>query len=153
MKKCFKCGLEKERSLFYKHPMMGDGLLGKCIECTKVDVANRIALKRNDRDWVAKERARCRLKSCKRRMDGKATKTNEESKRQWMLRNAHKKTAQNKARRARMTGVITQKFTCEDCGKQNCKLHMHHEDYSKPLDVVFLCTTCHGKRHWKDRVK
>ncbi len=96
MKKCFKCGSYKDKSMFYKHPMMGDGLLGKCIECTKIDVKNRIASKRNDREWVAKERARCRLKSSKSRMDGRDTKTSEESKRQWMLRNAHKISAQHK---------------------------------------------------------
>ncbi len=38
MKTCFKCGVAKERSEFYAHKMMSDGLLGKCKECTKRDV-------------------------------------------------------------------------------------------------------------------
>lgn len=34
---------------------------------------------------------------------------------------------------------------CERCGKQST--HRHHEDYSKPLEVVYLCSRCHKQRH------
>ncbi len=40
---------------------------------------------------------------------------------------------------------------CEGCGKKK-KLDAHHEDYSKPEKVNFLCRSCHNKRHfalWK----
>jgi hypothetical protein len=41
MKVCFKCGESKERTEFYAHLRMGDGLLGKCKACTKRDVSAR----------------------------------------------------------------------------------------------------------------
>jgi len=41
MKKCFKCGIKKDLSCFYKHSGMLDGRLGKCIDCAKKDVAER----------------------------------------------------------------------------------------------------------------
>ncbi len=26
-------------------------------------------------------------------------------------------------------------------------VHAHHESYAKPLEVIWLCQTCHGERH------
>jgi hypothetical protein len=43
MKSCFKCGIEKEITEFYKHKQMSDGHLNKCKYCTKKDVFNNDA--------------------------------------------------------------------------------------------------------------
>ena len=36
---------------------------------------------------------------------------------------------------------------CEDCGSED--VEMHHEDYTKPLHVNWLCRSCHMARHEK----
>jgi len=46
--------------------------------------------------------------------------------------------------RAVRRGLISRK-PCEECGDP--KSEGHHEDYSKPLDVVWLCRTHHRRRH------
>ena len=35
---------------------------------------------------------------------------------------------------------------CSNCGEGGC-LHGHHDDYSKPLEVVWMCAICHKAFH------
>ena len=42
----------------------------------------------------------------------------------------------------------TQKLEKQPCQECNTfPVHAHHEDYSKPLDVLWLCPEHHNKRH------
>jgi hypothetical protein len=52
------------------------------------------------------------------------------------------------ARCAVRSGYLTRPDKCEVCMKE-CKPHGHHEDYSKPLDVQWLCRICHNHKHGK----
>jgi hypothetical protein len=40
-------------------------------------------------------------------------------------------------------GKIVRPDRCEVCGKE-CTPHGHHADYSKSLEVVWVCSECHG---------
>lgn len=64
-KKCFKCGLEKPLSEFYKHHGMIDGHIGKCKICAIKDSKDRTDILSKNSDWIEKERKRCREKSRK----------------------------------------------------------------------------------------
>jgi len=50
-------------------------------------------------------------------------------------------------------GVIKKPSVCQDCGarKQKREIHGHHEDYTKPLEVIWVCIDCHWKRHKAER--
>lgn len=39
-----------------------------------------------------------------------------------------------------------EKLPCQRCGATQ-RIHAHHEDYSMPLDVVWLCPKHHSERH------
>jgi uncharacterized protein YgiM (DUF1202 family) len=56
---------------------------------------------------------------------------------------AHRK-VQNSIRRGKLN-----KGRCEVCGSE--KAHAHHEDYSKPLEVIWLCHDHHTKLHREKR--
>ena len=54
----------------------------------------------------------------------------------------------NRAREVCQAAIKSGKLTrqsCEKCG--NVKTHAHHDDYSKPLDVRWLCHACHMAHH------
>ena len=44
-------------------------------------------------------------------------------------------------------GKIT-RSACVECGSE--KSQMHHDDYSKPTEVTWLCRPCHMKFHASD---
>lgn len=53
----------------------------------------------------------------------------------------------NKARSvltsALAAGRILRPLLCQECGVE-CTPSGHHDDYSKPLEVRWLCRKCHG---------
>lgn len=61
-KRCFKCGIIKPLSDFYRHSQMHDGHFNKCKECTKIDAKGRYDRLSVNEDWMQKERIRGREK-------------------------------------------------------------------------------------------
>ena len=59
---------------------------------------------------------------------------------------AEKEKARQALSRAIRKGRITKPETCETCGG-NGLIHGHHDDYSKKLEVRWLCAPCHGVTH------
>ena len=145
MKKCFKCGKEKPLSEFYKHPATGDGHLGKCKECTMRDAQEYYNEKRKDVDWLLAERERSREKS--KRLGYKShydpeqrKKMNDRFKQNFPEKRKAVNLSSNAIRDKRLI-----KQPCEICGEE--KVQAHHEDYSKPLEVRWLCIKHHNERH------
>ena len=59
---CFRCGIEKPITDYYKHNQMKDGHLNKCKACTKKDSIKRHHEKSKDNEWVESERERAKEK-------------------------------------------------------------------------------------------
>lgn len=57
-----------------------------------------------------------------------------------------RKCAANRVATAIRTGMLKRQ-PCEACGKK--RVVAHHDDYSKPLDVRWLCKGCHKRHHNK----
>ena len=62
---------------------------------------------------------------------------------------AEKNRARRLASEARKAGRLRPLYHCAECGPV-AKVEMHHPDYSKPLEVVWLCSPCHKRLHKYD---
>lgn len=139
LKRCFKCHALKPRTEFYAHPKMGDGLLGKCKTCTKNDVRqyrekNPDTLRRYEKQRFQRPERRASV-----------ARTTEA----WRHSNPERKRAHVRVKRAVESGRLN-RLPCQVCGT-NEQVHGHHENYSRPLDVVWLCALHHHRHHAQQR--
>lgn len=149
MKKCFKCKLEKPETEFYGHPEMNDGRLGKCKECTKADVRENRKKKAEYYKQKDKERANLPHRVEARKIyqaSGAGRITGSKAKIRWIEHNPVKRAAQVKLGNALKGGKIKKPPCCEQCNSKG-RIHGHHDDYAKPLNVRWLCALCHSGWH------
>lgn len=149
MKVCFKCNIEKPLTDFYKHRQMGDGHLNKCKECTKNDVSkhrseNIERVRAYDRNRPNKEE-RIRKQSNYHK-SGKGLGVKKLSIKNHKEKYPEKYLAKNAVANAIRSGRLVRPSNCEVCGI-DCKPQGHHDDYSKKLDVRWLCVRCHNDFH------
>lgn len=149
VKTCFKCLEDKPLSEFYRHSQMGDGYLNKCKVCTRRDVNENREKNRDYYIWYDRIRANDphRVEARKEYAE-KHRHLSKKRKSEWAARNTHKRKAHLLVQRAVQRGIIERK-QCEVCGDERAQAH--HDDYTKPLEVRWLCTTHHGEHHRKER--
>jgi hypothetical protein len=133
---CFKCGIEKPLSEFYEHPQMTNGHLGKCKDCTKTDVRTYSKTEKGKNTEKRRNAKLGRMEHLKNAAD------------KWNKEHPDRYTAHNRLHAAVRDGKINKPKNCQECGASGI-IHGHHEDYSKPFEVLWLCVPCHGKRHPK----
>jgi len=133
VKTCFKCKVAKPLAEFYRHPYMADGHLGKCKECTKADVAENRAKRREQYSEYEKNRNGEPERRAKKL--GYLKKHNEKYPEKALARQMV-----NNAVRDRQL----KREPCVYCGDKRSQAH--HSDYSKPLDVTWACFKCHRER-------
>ena len=133
-KACFKCNVVKPLSEFYKHSQMADGHLNKCKDCAKNDVRTHRAQNLDKVRQYDRERGK----------RPERIKAGVEITRIWRAEDKRRQKAHNMVRNAVKTGKLVRQPCCR-CG--NPKTVAHHEDYDKPLDVMWLCQVCHTQRH------
>jgi len=147
MKKCKVCNKFKSETGFYSGRT--------CKECTKKSVRkNRLKNIEYYREYdrlrsglLKRVRARKEYaEKCKK--DPILRKLSNAKKLEYIKRNTVKRAAHILTDNAIRSGVLVKK-PCEFCGKK--KVQAHHDDYSKPLEVRWLCIKHHHEHHKQER--
>ena len=127
-KTCRKCKEEKHIMEFYVHKEMLDGRLNFCKDCVRERVrlhAHTEHGREIGRNWFRTVKGRAKLKRHTQR---------------YRRLNPEKYRATGIANNALRDGRLT-KEPCEVCG--SLMVEKHHDDYSKPLRVRWLCRKHH----------
>ena len=74
-----------------------------------------------------------------------------EAVREWEKRNPEKISAHGKVKYALKVGKIIKPKFCMNCQRET-RLSGHHRDYTKPLEVLWLCSSCHKLEHSKSHL-
>jgi len=142
MKKCKECGELKELDEFYNSWATKDRRGSKCKECLK-KYANKHRAENIEsaRDY---DNERSRLPH--RKALNKSVVTN------YRKNNPERYYAHNAVNNAVRDNRLKKPNYCTRCGKGGI-IHGHHHDYSKPLEVEWLCVVCHSQERGKPEAK
>lgn len=142
---CCRCKIEKDLEEFHKQKR---NPLGHAYSCKKCEHERYVKKKAKDPErwnllsklWHRKKKEedpdiwKKRYQKSKERILN-YIKSNKE-------RDKIKLRARNNVNRWLRLGQITRAEKCSECGS-NTKLEAHHEDYSKPREIKWLCVSCH----------
>ena len=134
-KACTRCKIEKDEAKFYRDRSKKGNLSSWCKSC----------IKKKQQTERGREAARKRTAKYGQTKRGKETQRKKDEKRKKAF--PEKVKAYRAVKEALKIGRLFKK-SCP-CGET--KVEGHHEDYSKPLEVDWLCRKCHLELHRKEK--
>jgi hypothetical protein len=164
-KTCSKCKQAKLLEEFHRNKRAKDGHHTYCKECKNARQREYIAedperARSIDRRHRESPKGKERIDAYKRSERGKAMRraweTSEKGKAVRALTNKNynkrypeRRLAKYYLNRAVNKGQVMKPNACSECGATERIIDGHHDDYSKPLDVEWLCRGCHTKKRLK----
>ena len=139
-KKCYTCGAEKPLALFSKNPEMRDGRVNQCKTCESA-IAKIRYLKNKQRHLAVQ-------KAYQATPEGKACNARKYA--QAKIKKPLKLWARRTTNNHILNGRLKRQL-CEVCAAADAEAH--HENYSKPLEVRWLCFDHHRAHHQKESVR
>lgn len=133
-KECYNCKIIFDISFFCKRYDAKDGLSSYCRDCRRI----KYRLKRANNPDTFKNKDKKYYHKNREKIQNSRKSYSDECRR--------KVSAHYKVNYAVKKGYIIKPSTCSKCNESG-RIEGHHEDYSKPLEVSWLCKTCHMRLH------
>ena len=131
MKTCSKCKCSKPESEFGKCSKVRNNLRSECRQCKNAD----------DRRYRQSSEGRTTIKKNRQRQRKNGTT------KAWHEKYPLAQDAHRQIRTAIERESINRPDCCDRCHRAHSRLNAHHEDYSQPLLVEWLCPSCHVTTH------
>lgn len=134
-KNCTRCKIDKELGEFQNDKRQRFGKRNICRDCYRLDYRERRI--RNKESHLNKDRAyyiRNKDKIVAKR-------------REYLVNNKDRVAARSAVSAAVRHGELIRPKICNRCKAESSLIDAHHEDYSKPLLVEWLCRKCHQIEH------
>jgi hypothetical protein len=132
MKNCIKCHETKPLACFLKDKRNSDGHTGYCRKCA--NARHRERYKADPSGWRRREREYARRHPERVRAAVRAKRA----------RYPDRDRARHMVAYAVEKGEMVRPSHCERCDRNDTRIEAHHPDYSRPLDVEWICTRCHA---------
>lgn len=148
-KTCSACKLELPFDVFCKDRKRKDGLRTICKGCAR-EYKLRWAAENPDKYRLQiirkRERSSEYFKEWYARNGRSRTEGYQDSINEWTKRNPDKVMAHKLVKSALHIGFLTRPNECSQCARET-RVFAHHDDYSEPLKVRWLCGSCHKLFH------
>lgn len=145
MKTCRRCNKPKEDSEFNTYKKYGKTYLkSMCKPCQSEWYAEKGYGKKSYED--NRQHKKQLMKAYTQTKAGKEAAKRAQEKYRRSSQYSLKQNARKKVFRAVQSGKLVKPICCESCS-QELALEAHHEDYSKPLEIKWLCKECHENTH------
>lgn len=156
---CARCGEEKPEGDFYKRKEGIRKRRSKCKVCSSECCAEyrqgneeairtqKLEYRQNNKGFLRAKRAEHYSKNkeaCQARRK-KWAQDNPDKVRRQFGRYPEKAKARNAVNNAVAAGRLLKPGVCSVCSSFEDRIEGHHEDYSRPLDVIWLCVRCHKR--------
>lgn len=153
--RCSRCREVKPLSDFYRYAKGPGGHAPHCKACDAIrarvySAANREKIKARQAAYYAANRERFAERWARWYAENQASRSESETERSAQWQRDHREAyriisrASSAVRQAIKRGNLIRPTACEECGK-TCKPQGAHHDYSRPLDVRWLCRSCHSR--------
>lgn len=117
----------------------------KLAKAREYKAANRERVLQKNREYNAARLADSEARAKKLAQDRESRKKNAAKRKEHDLARSKEKVRARAMVRERICRGTWKRMPCEICGDQ--KSHAHHDDYSTPLDVRWLCPKHHKEAH------